>query len=234
MKCIILNERLQRLGTPYKFERAPLCLVCLPHDVLCVTGGGDKVVFLLSVSTDNTITLTREIKTSSLFCSICCMSPSNMVVSTYNDPRPARMISVDGVQSDFDHSLTFPMKTYKFGESTCSYVQSKNTLVLTDQLAHKVYMFDTVNGTFRVVTNENIQEPGGACVGPGDTVLVCSENKNSIVHLSVDGDILGTYPVDMKLPSSICVSKDGTRLAVSNNAIGIKKLHLYKISPAIS
>ncbi|XP_052218534.1 uncharacterized protein LOC127836144 isoform X4 [Dreissena polymorpha] len=233
MICIILNEQLQRLGTPYKFKYHPYNVVCVSHDALCVTSGGYKVVCLLSVSTDNTITLTREIKTSSKFDSICCMSPSNMVVSTYDDPRPVRMISVDGVESDFDHSLTFPMKTYKIAESRCTYVQSKNTLVLTDQLAHTVYVYDTVNGTSRAVTNENIQEPRGACVGPGDTVLVCSMDKNSIVHLSVDGNIIGTYPVDMKKPTSIGLSKNGTRLAVSNSVYGKRKLHLYKISPAM-
>ncbi|KAH3870645.1 hypothetical protein DPMN_033833 [Dreissena polymorpha] len=157
-----------------------------------------------------------------------------MVVSTYDDPRPARMISVDGVESDFEHSLTFPLKTYKGDESKCTYVQSKNTLVLTDRFAHTVFMFDTVNGTSRAVTNENIQEPRGACVGPGDTVLVCSENKNSIVHLTIDGKILGTYPVDMKFPYSICVSKDGTRLAVFNRCTGNTKLQLFKISPAMN
>ncbi|XP_052215188.1 uncharacterized protein LOC127833776 isoform X2 [Dreissena polymorpha] len=232
-KCIILNEQLQRLGTPYKFKDYPMCVVCVSHDTLCVTSGSGKVVCLLSVSTDNTITLTRNINTSSQFDSICFMSPSNMVVSTYGGPRPARMISVDGVESDFDHSLTFPMKTYKLGESKCTYVQSKNTLVLTDRYAHTVYVYDTVNGTSRAVTNENIQEPRGACVGPGDTVLVCSKNKNSIVHLSVDGNIIGTYPVDMWSPYSIGLSKNGTRLAVSNSANGALKLQLYKISPAM-
>ncbi|KAH3801516.1 hypothetical protein DPMN_155169 [Dreissena polymorpha] len=233
MKCIILNEQLQRLGTPYKFKGSPICVVCVSHDTLCVTISGQEVC-LLSVSTDNTISLTREINTTSMFFSICCMSPSNMVVSTYDDPRPLRMISVDGVESDFDHFLTFPMKKYEVDESRCTYVQSKNTLVLTDRLAHTVYLYDTLNRTSRAVTNENIQEPRGACPGPGDTVLVCSKDKHSIVHLTINGKILGTYPVDMKGPYSICMSKDGTRLVVSNNCKGVKKLQLYKISPAMS
>ncbi|KAH3870541.1 hypothetical protein DPMN_033730 [Dreissena polymorpha] len=89
MKCTILNERLQRLGTPYKFKQPPYSVVCVSHDTLCVTGGV-KQVCLLSVSTDNTITLTRKFTTSSEFYSICCKSPSNVVVSTCDDdPRPA-------------------------------------------------------------------------------------------------------------------------------------------------
>ncbi|KAH3870446.1 hypothetical protein DPMN_033633 [Dreissena polymorpha] len=94
-------------------------------------------------------------------------------------------------------------------------------------------MYDTVNGTSRAVTDENIQEPRGACPGPGVTVLVCSGKNISIVHLTIGGKILGTYAVDMEWPCSICLSKDGSRLVVSNSAKGAKKLHLYKISPVM-
>ncbi|KAH3809822.1 hypothetical protein DPMN_138202 [Dreissena polymorpha] len=91
-------------------------------------------------------------------------------------------------------------------------------------------MYDTVNGTSRAVTDENIKEPRGAFVGPGDTVLVCSKNKNSIVHLTVDGYIIGTYPVDMERPHTLCLSKKASTLAVSNSLSGKKKLQLYEIS----
>ncbi|KAH3803721.1 hypothetical protein DPMN_131989 [Dreissena polymorpha] len=168
-----------RLGTPYKFKDHPNGVVCVSHDTLCVTGGGEKVVCLLSVSTDNTITLTREIKTSSQFDSICCMSPSNMVVSTYDDPH-------------FDHFLTFPKKKYK--------------------VEHVMYMYDNVNGTSRA-------NPLGACVGPDDT--------DSIVHLTIHGKILGTYPLEMKTTYSICVSKDGTRLALSSDNHLINSFEIF-------
>ncbi|KAH3803801.1 hypothetical protein DPMN_132069 [Dreissena polymorpha] len=86
-----------------------------------------------------------------------------------------------GVESDFEH-VTFPDKKYKINESMCTYVQSKNTLVLTDRFANTVHMYDNVNGTSKAVTDRNILQPRDACVGPGDTVLVCSEMKDSIVH----------------------------------------------------
>ncbi|KAH3801463.1 hypothetical protein DPMN_155114 [Dreissena polymorpha] len=232
MKCIILNEKLHKLGTPYKFKAHPHILVCVSHDALCVALDG-RVVCLLSMSTDNTIRLTREMITSSNINSICCIILSQMVVSTYENFIRARTLSVDGVQSDFD-KVVFPKKTFKYYDSTCTFVQSMNTLVLTDRFANTVYMYDTVKVTSRVFTNEIIQEPRVCCVGPGATVLVCSNNNNSIVHLSVDADLIGRYPVDMKYPETMCVSKDGTRFAVSNSAKGVKKLHLYKISAAMS
>ncbi|KAH3812800.1 uncharacterized protein LOC127836639 [Dreissena polymorpha] len=229
--CFILNERLQKLGSPHKFINKPMGVVCLSQNELAITCGKD--VCFLSLSTDHIIRMRRTIHTSSKFSSICCESPFKMIVSTYDDPRPARMLSVEGVESDFDN-VELPYETYKVGESACTYVQSKNTLVLTDMLAHVVYMFDTVKGTSKAITDEKIREPCGACVGPADTVLVISRAKNSLVHLTVEGDILCTYPVDIEMPWILCMNKGGTRLAVSNILIGIRKIQLYKISRAIS
>ncbi|KAH3815860.1 hypothetical protein DPMN_144394 [Dreissena polymorpha] len=228
LKCIMMNDRLQLLGTPYKFNIYPYDVVCLSQCELAVTTLSKKVC-LLSVSSDNVISLTRQINTSTCVFSICCMTPTTMVVSTYDAPRPVRMITHGGVESDFDRVL-FNKKTYKFEESKCTFVPSKNTLVLTDRDAHTVYMLDTVKGTSRAVTHDNIQEPIGACVGPGDSVLVCSMAKNSIVHLTVDGDILCTYHVDMRSPYTLCMKNDGSRFVVSGCKNGMKKLMMYKLS----
>ncbi|KAH3815803.1 hypothetical protein DPMN_144334 [Dreissena polymorpha] len=226
--CIIMDDQLKILGTPYKFNTNPRDVVCLSQSELAVTMF-DKTVRLLSVSPGNAIEMTRQINTSSDVFSIYFMTPAHMVLSTYDDSRPVRMITQAGVESDFDRVL-FNNKTYKFAESKCTYVPSKNTLVLTDRYAHTVYVYDTVKGTSRAVTDENIQEPRGACVGPGDTVLVCSMMKDSIVHLTADGNILGTYPLDMKWPYTLCMNKDRNRLAVSNGAPGERKLRMYKVS----
>ncbi|KAH3805524.1 hypothetical protein DPMN_133828 [Dreissena polymorpha] len=230
MKCMILNEGLRRLGTPYTFKSSPTDVAVLSNSEIVVTCV--KCLRFLSVSSDNVISLTRQIETSSSFSSICCKTPTQMVVSTIDDIRNVRMISVDGVETDFQQ-VEFPNKTYKLGDSSSTYVQSKNTLVLTDRRAHTVYLYNTVKGTSRAVTNGNIQEPRVACVGPGDTVIVCNENMNSVVHLTVDGDYLCTYPVDMKCPRTICVSRDRTRLAVSNCAKNME-LQLYKILPTLN
>ncbi|KAH3812818.1 hypothetical protein DPMN_141259 [Dreissena polymorpha] len=61
--------------------------------------------------------------------------------------------------------------------------------------------------------------------------------KKFIVHLTLKGDILGTYPVDMESPWVLCMNKEGTRLAVSNilnSGIGNRKIQLFKISTAIN
>ncbi|KAH3807227.1 hypothetical protein DPMN_135562 [Dreissena polymorpha] len=230
MKCLIFNERLQIQGIPYKFKTYAYDVVCLSKYEFAVTVA-NMTACLLFVSPDNVISLITELNTSSQFVSMCCITRSNMVVSTLQDPRLVRMITVDGVESDFDR-VEFPSKTYKIGESKSTYVQCKNTLVLTDLHANTVYMYDTVKARSRGVTDENIQKPCGACVGPGGTVLVCSTKKHCIVHLTVDGDVIGTYPVDMKFPFSLCMNRKTSILAVSNNCDGDRKLRLYKLSPA--
>ncbi|KAH3812807.1 uncharacterized protein LOC127836643 [Dreissena polymorpha] len=228
-KCIIMDDSLQIQTTPYKLNSAPNDVVCLSQGELAVTTS-DKTVLLLSMSPGNVIRLTKKIKTSTYVDSICCMTPTDMVVGTFNHSSPARMITHTGVESDFDHVL-FEKKTYRRDDSKCTYVPSKNTLVLTDRSAHTVYLYDTVKGKYKVVTDDNIRRPRSACVGPGDTVLVCSEAKNSVVHLTVEGDILGTFPLDMQGPWALCMNNNGTRLAVSNRN---KKIQLFNISPAMT
>ncbi|KAH3797614.1 hypothetical protein DPMN_151198 [Dreissena polymorpha] len=112
-----------------------------------------------------------------------------MVVSTIDDPRPARMISFDGVESDVDHFLTFPTKTYKLDESLCTYVKSKNTLVLTDRFANTVFMNDIMKDTSRAVTYENIQQPRSACAGPSDSVQVMPPSPAPKTGLAFHGDL---------------------------------------------
>ncbi|KAH3844318.1 uncharacterized protein LOC127872767 [Dreissena polymorpha] len=226
-KCIIFNELLQIQGSPYTFQSNPFS-VCACQNGLAVTGF-DNTLHLLSVSSNNVISLKREIGTSSQFDSICHKTPSVMVVSAAKYQHPARMITMDGVELDFDR-VEFPKKEYNIEESMCTYVQYNNTLVLTDRDAHTVNMYDIMKGTSRAVTDGNIQKPGNVCVGPGDTVMVCSSLNNSIVHLTVTGEILGTYLVDIGYLQSLSMSKDGTKLAVSNNVEGMNKLQLYKIS----
>ncbi|KAH3804527.1 hypothetical protein DPMN_132814 [Dreissena polymorpha] len=114
-KCMLLNEGLRRLGTPDTVKSSsPKDVAVLSNSEIVVTGV--NFLFFLSVSSDNVISLTKQIETSSNFFSICCKTPTQMVVSTIDDPRNVRMINVDGVETNFQH-VEFPKKAYKLGES---------------------------------------------------------------------------------------------------------------------
>ncbi|WAR28323.1 hypothetical protein MAR_014027 [Mya arenaria] len=226
-KCFILSDPLKRLDTFYKFKTYPKDITSYSDINIAVTLD-IRTICLLTVGSDNTITLMKTLTTPTYYFSICPLNDRTFVVSTWDDPRPARMIDVDGKESDFDN-VKFPGKTYKLGESRCTYIQTRGTLVLTDKHAHTVYMYNTVSGTSSEVKCDRIRAPRGACVGPDDSVFVCSDNTNSVIQISPDGDILALCDVDMKFPYAVAVSRDGSRMAVINSSGGERKLKLFKI-----
>ncbi|XP_052783105.1 uncharacterized protein LOC128219337 [Mya arenaria] len=229
-KCFILSDTLKRFDTFYKFKSNPKDVTSYSDNNCAVTVGvgNFRTICLLTVGSDNTITLMKTLTTSTKCFSICPLNDCTFVVSTYDDPRPARMIDVDGKESDFDN-VKFPGKMYKRDESLCTYIQSRGTLVHTDRYAHTVYMYNTVSGTSREVKCDRIREPRNACVGPDDSVFVCSKYTNSIIQISPDGDILASCDVDMKYPYAVAVSRDGSKMAVTNSAGGVNQLKLFKI-----
>ncbi|XP_052784438.1 uncharacterized protein LOC128220197 [Mya arenaria] len=229
-KCFILSDTLKSFDTFYKFQTYPRDVTSYSDNNIAVTvsSGDIRTICLLTVGSDNTFTLMKTLTTSTKYFSICPLNHRTFVVETNNDPRPARMVDVDGKESDFDN-VKFPGKTYKFEESKCTYIQSRGTLVLTDRHAHTVHMYNTVSGTSNEVKGDRIRAPKRACVGPDDSVFVCSQNTNSIIQISPDGDILASCDVDMKYPYAVAVSRDGSRMAVTNNVSDVRQLKLFKI-----
>ncbi|XP_052783085.1 uncharacterized protein LOC128219315, partial [Mya arenaria] len=229
-KCFILRDTLKRFDTFYKFKTYPrdVTSYCDNNIAVSVSDGDIRAICLLTVGSDNTITLMNTLTTSTKCFSICPLNDRTFLVSTYDDPSPARMIDVDGNESEFDN-VKFPGKMYKNWESLCTYVPSRVTLVLTDRYAHTVYMYDTVTGNNTEVKNDQIREPRGTCVCPDDSVFVCIKNTNSIIQISSDGEILASCDVDMEYPFAVSVSSDGSKMAVTNCLIGGMKLKLFKI-----
>ncbi|XP_052784182.1 uncharacterized protein LOC128219994 [Mya arenaria] len=226
-KSFILSDTLKRLDSFYKFKTSPRDVTSYSDINIAVTLN-DRTICLLEVGSANTITLMKTLTTSTYCVSICSLNDRTFVVSTYNDPRSARMIDVDGKESNFDN-MKFPGKTYKLGESKCTYIQSRDVLVLTDRHAHTVYMYNTATGKSREVNDGRIREPRGAFAGPDQSVFVCSGKTNSVIQISPDGNILASCDVDIKHPFAVAVSRDGSRMAVSNSVTGVETLKLFKI-----
>ncbi|XP_052783089.1 uncharacterized protein LOC128219321 [Mya arenaria] len=229
-KCFILSDTLKRLDTFYKFKTYPRDVTSYSDNNIAVTvsAGDIRTVCLLTVGSDNTITLMKTLTTSTYCYSICPLNDRTFVVITMDDPRPVRFIDVDGKESDVDN-VKFPGKTYTLDESRCTNLPFRDSLVLTDRFAHTVYMYNTVSGKITEVKDDRIREPTGACVGPDDSVFVCNENTNSVIPISPDGYILTSCEVDMKFLCAVAVSRDGSRMAVTNSAKGFKKLKLFKM-----
>ncbi|KAH3735892.1 uncharacterized protein LOC127849713 [Dreissena polymorpha] len=225
-KCIVLNEQLNVLGTPYTFKAFPRDVASLTENEIAVTVANSYIYFL-SVTTGSDLTLIKTIKTSFNVFSICRWTSASIVVGTYEDPRPARIVSKDEEETEFEK---IGFHRYKLGDSKSTFVTDSKTLVFTDRFDHSVYLYDTSHGGFIKVQDENIQQPRCVCAGPGDTVFVCSRNTNSIVQMNVFGEILGNVQLDIKHPYSVAMSKDASKLAVSNSFDGARKLKVYRLS----
>ncbi|XP_053392211.1 zinc-binding protein A33-like [Mercenaria mercenaria] len=223
-KCLIYNEKLEKVGS-YQLSYIPLSVVVISEEEVAITSG--RIDFL-RVSKSNEITLIRTCKVTTVYESICMKDEGNFVVGTYDDTRPVRIVSLSGEEKDF--SINFPNKKYPIDTSACTYIRNSDKVVLTDRYEHTVYIYDIKSNTRVVVKDDQINEPYGVAVGPSDCILVCSKGTNSIVQISQTGRILSSYKLDMKLPYSVCVSKNKSLLAVSSNMNGETKLQLLQVT----
>ncbi|XP_052783091.1 uncharacterized protein LOC128219322 [Mya arenaria] len=229
-KCFVMSDTLQKLDVNYTFKALPRDVTCYSDNNIAITisSGDVRAICLLKVCNGNTITLMKTLTISTYCFSICPLNDRTFVVSTWNDPRPARMIDMDGKVSDFNN-VQFPEKTYMINESRGTYIPSINTVVLTARYANTVYLYNTVTGMETELKDRRIREPRDACVGPDGSIFVCSQKSNSIVQISPSGDILTSLNVDMRGPYTVAVSRDGSRMIVSNSLSGSMKLKLFNL-----
>jgi hypothetical protein len=224
-KCLVYNQKLEKAGS--------VLLPNKPFDVTVMTDTNAAVshgtkIYYIYISKSSGVTVTRSLHVTMNCYSICMMTDDSFLVGCYNDPQPVCSVSVGGEERAL--SVNFPSKQYKLNESVCTFIKNRNKVVLSERYAHTVYIYDIANNTkVEVKDDKLIKKPIGMAVGPFDCIFVCSKDTNSIVQISHTGQILSSHVLDMKFPSSVCVSKDNTRLAVSNSARGKVKLQLYNI-----
>jgi len=157
------------------------------------------------------------------------MDGDRFILSTVDHPRPVRTITVHGQEGDVHHA-GLPDKTYKEGDSRCTYMESHKTMVFTDRYAHEVYLSNIENGRCHIVHSDKIRFPVGACPGIDGTVFVCSGETGTVVQLTTKGTVIASHDVGMAWPFAVSLSRDGTRLAVSNAVEDKMKIKLFKVS----
>ncbi|XP_052784599.1 uncharacterized protein LOC128220295 [Mya arenaria] len=232
LTCFIMSSTLKRLGRWHRFNACPKDVICYKDNDIAVTVSFDEIhnICLMAVGSDNTITLMKTLNVSFSCWSIALIKTDTFALSTWNnDPRQVRMIDVNGSESDFD-DVEFPAKTYTCEDSTCTYNSYQDTLVFVDRNAHKIYIYNTTTGNSIEVTDKRIKEPRGVCVGPCGSMFICSEETNSVVQISPAGCVLASCNVNMDFPMTIAISRDGSRLAVSNSLQDGREIKLFKIS----
>ncbi|XP_060576115.1 uncharacterized protein LOC132733482 [Ruditapes philippinarum] len=225
-KCLVYNEKLEKVGS-YQLSYRPLSVVAVSEDKVAITSGG-KLLDILHVTKSNDITLDRRIKVTTNYYSICQKDDKYFVGGTIDHSPPVRMISSTGEEKDFN--INFPNKSYPIETSACTYIRNSDKVVLTDRYEHTVFIYDVKTNTRIVVKDDQIKEPCGVAIGQSGSILVCSEETNSIVQISQTGQILSSHKLDMKYPRAICVSRDKSFLAITNLCEGNIKLQKFKIS----
>jgi len=186
-------------------------------------------IALMLVSEKSSITLHKTLTTSFACSTIALLDSDTFIVGTINHQHPVRTVSVQGQEGDIRHNL-LPNQIYNKHKSSCTYVPCTKTVVFSDRGQDTVYMCDITSGEGRVIKTDKIHKPLRACAGPAGTVFVCSRATHSIVQLSHQGDVLMTNDVGMILPFAISLSRDGTRMAVSNSVGGQFMIKLFMVS----
>ena len=172
--------------------------------------------------------LMRTIKTRSQYFSISLMNQSTFLVSTFQDRRPLRMVTMTGEENDFD---LLPEREYDFNKSRATYIPTANTCVLTDAEDESITMFEVIGNCVirNIVKDERIKRPTVMCVCPKGNVFVCSTHTGYVVQLSPSGRVIGSYQIPMRYSLSICVSKDGAKMAISNSIDGVTMIQMYEL-----
>jgi len=189
-----------------------------------------RTIVLMSVNKNSSITLMKTLQTSTEVYSICPYDANRFIVGTVGDRRHARVIGLNGQESDI-HSLTFPDKTYGAGYCHCTYLPSDGVLAVTYYDEHTVQLYQIGTGTRRTVKDYRIQRPVGICGAQG-RVFVAGLGTNTVVEMTVQGEIVKCHDVGMEESCTISVSQDGGHMIVANAVLGDSTIKFFKIEHA--
>jgi len=184
----------------------------------------------MSVDGKSSITLMKTLQTSTAVYSICPYDVNRFIVGTLGDRRHARIIGLNGQESDIA-SLTFPDKTYNEGTSHCTYLPSDGVVAVTYHNEHTVQLYQIGPGTSRTVKDDRIQCPGGICGAQG-RVFVASRGTDTVVEMTVQGEIVKCHDVGMKEPYIINVTQNGGHIVVADFVWGNSTIKLFKMEYA--
>jgi len=138
------------------------------------------------------------------------------LVGTVDHPRPVCTVDIQGQVKDIKR-LDLPDKTFGLGDSVTSYMPTTKTVLLTDNNDNSLLICDMSSGQCKTVKDDGISSPKGVCGGPNGTVFVCSSARDSIVHISLHGEVVSNYKLKLPNPSAMAISQDSHHLVVCNH-----------------
>ncbi|XP_052783135.1 uncharacterized protein LOC128219367 [Mya arenaria] len=227
-KLLVYDQQLNNLAT-HLLVSIPQGIVTTGDRKAVITTGNKGMILNFNINADDTIIELPAFHCNRQYESISTMPGDWFCVTRYEHKYPVGMVSGTLGEKEFEPHL--PMKQLKFNEAITTYIQNRQIVVLSDFSDNSINFYDVSGNTVitTVVRDASIRGPHGVCVGPGDCVFVCSKDTNSIVQLSPTGRLIGSCKVEISMPYRVAVSKDGTKLVVSNRVKGNRKLQIYEL-----
>ncbi|XP_052783128.1 uncharacterized protein LOC128219361 [Mya arenaria] len=227
-RLIVTDQQLNNLAT-HLLASTPQDIVTTSDKNVAITTAGYRKILNFNINADDTIIELPSFHCNREYETISTMPGDWFCATTIRHKYPVGKVSGTLGEKEFEPNL--PMKQLKYKEAVTTYIQNRQIVVLSDSSDNSINFHDVSGNTVitTVVRHASIQIPRGVCVGPGDCVFVCSRDTNSIVQLSPTGRLIGSCKVEMSRPRRVAVSKDGTKLVVSNMVNGNRKLQIYEL-----
>jgi len=182
--------------------------------VLCFS---TKTIALLSVSESSKVSPLKTLTTTLDCFSIAILDSKTFLIGTVEHPRPVCSVDSRGQVEDIKR-LDLPEKSFCLGNSAIAYIPATKTVLLTDNTDNSLLICDIASRQSKTVKDDRLSAPIGVCGGPNGTVFVCSSARDSIVQISLHGEVVSNEKLEMPYPSAIAMSQDGHYLVVCNNA----------------
>jgi hypothetical protein len=214
-KCVIMSASLNVIGEQ-RLKYAPQNLLVFGNDELLISSGDKLFIDHFQVNSENILTYKKRIETLSPCDSLSLVVDNIFALGIADKTLPVCRLKDFKQFSNFE--VDFYRENYKLGETKCAYCHSLEILVLTDYARNTIAIINPRTGEKLRVQDKVIQGPRGVVIGKDGSIFVCCEDSCCLVQLSPSGEILSFRKLRINFPHSICISKDFTKLAISNNS----------------
>jgi hypothetical protein len=222
--CIVMSTSLKVIGEK-SLKYAPQDLLVFGSDQLLISSGEEQFIDHYEVNSVNILTYKKRIATLSPCDSLSLIVENTFTVGIADKTKP--VCTLKDFNQVLDFEMAFDRENYKLGETKCAYSHSLEILVLTDYVTNTIAIINTRTGEKIRVQDKVIQGPRSVVID--GSIFVCCEGSCCLAQLSHSGDILTFRQLYMISPHSICISKDFSKFAISNNSAYDCHLQLFLI-----
>ncbi|KAH3804190.1 hypothetical protein DPMN_132472 [Dreissena polymorpha] len=221
-QCIVMNDKLVKIGKTYLLRTIPLGVVCMSDNEIAVTLD-NKTVCVLVVDRDCVIREKRTFSTVVQYGSLRKLDAGTLVGFTRDIPEHARKFTMDGREEDFTTLTKRDYTSMCKYECMCLYIPSRNTFLTRDtENDEQLQIHDTDMGSSKPVQFDN--KITALCQGPEDSVIVVCDKE--VVQMTTNGVILWKCSGSGYEGSMVCIDKNFRKVATA----GFSDINLCKFT----